>query len=95
MSLSTYAATVYLANAHDGTWETVSNWVTTTGGSTAYGSVPQSGDNVVIPATVTNLTLSINSAVTINQLDLSKLTLTIQSGSFTVNHAILAANAAT
>ena len=96
-SLSTYAATVYLKNGHDGIWETISNWVTTSGGSTAYGSLPQPGDNVVIPSSVsgTNLTLSIKSAVTINQLDLSKLTLNIQSGSFTVNHATLGVNANT
>ena len=61
MSLSTYAATVYLKDAHDGVWGTVSNWVTTSGGSKAYGSVPQPSDNVVIPSTVTNTTLSINS----------------------------------
>ena len=95
MSFSTFAATVYLKNGHNGTWETVSNWVTTSGGSTPYGSVPQPGDNVVIPSTVTTTALSVNSTVTINQLDLSKVTMTIQSGSFTVNHAILAANAAT
>ena len=93
MSFSTYAATVYLKNGHNGTWETVSNWVTTSGGSTPYGSVPQPGDNVVIPSTVTTTALSVNSTVTINQLDLSKVAMSIQTGSFTVNHATLTVNA--
>ena len=80
MSFSSFAATVYLKNAHDGTWETISNWVTTSGGSTAYGQLPQSGDYVIIPATVTNLSLSVNSAVTIEKLQVKTLTLTINSG---------------
>ena len=80
MSFSSFAATVYLKNAHDGTWETISNWVTTSGGSIAYGQLPQSGDYVIIPATVTNPSLSVNSAVTIEKLQVKTLTLTINSG---------------
>jgi hypothetical protein len=80
MSFSSFAATVYLKNAHDGAWETVANWVTTSGGSTAYGSIPQAGDYVIIPNTVTKMSLSINSAVTIEKLWVKTLTLTINSG---------------
>ena len=73
MSFSSFAATVTLINTHDGNWNNAANW---TGGS----GVPTASDNVVIPNTVTNLTLSISSAVTINRLTLAKLTLTVNNG---------------
>ena len=78
MFISSNATTVYLRDGHDGVWETVSNWVITGGGT--YGALPQSGDYVVIPSSVVKNTLTINSAVTIQKLQVKSLTLTIAQG---------------
>ena len=71
-TLTVNPRTVTLINGHDGVWETASNW--------SSAAVPSVGDNVVIPNTVTNSSLAINSAVTINRLTLAKLTLTVNNG---------------
>ena len=84
MFFSANATTVYLRDGHDGTWETVSNWVIS--GGAAYGALPQTGDYVIIPSSVVKPTLTINSNVTIQKLQVKALTLTISNGaSLTVN----------